>query len=53
MLVSLQRFIVVRVKGREVRIPTTDCQWCSDEGVCAVCSAKAEAARKHLAEQSS
>ncbi len=48
MAASYQRYIWVRVRGLEARIPTTFCLWCMDSGVCSVCAAKAAKARASL-----
>lgn len=42
--------IVVKAAGRVVgEIDTTHCRWCTDDGVCSACSAKADALRKTFA----
>lgn len=48
-LVSFRTFLVVRAGGREQRIETTFCSWCSEEAFCSACGAKADSARAELA----
>jgi len=49
-LVSLQRFVLVRVAGvTRHQIDTTFCQWCTDDGVCSHHAALADKARRSIA----
>lgn len=45
MLISIQRYVVVRTPNGEKRVATTLCSWCTDDAVCSACHAKAEALR--------
>lgn len=44
-LEEIRRFIIVKVNGREERVETTRCPWCTDVAVCSACSARATALR--------
>jgi hypothetical protein len=47
--IKVQRHIIVRVGGLSAKINTTTCAWCTEQGICNVCAAKAERARASLA----
>lgn len=48
-VIEVQRHIIVRVRGLSAKINTTDCAWCTDQGICSVCASKAERVRASLA----
>lgn len=46
-LVAIERFVIVRRDGREVRAPISNCFWCGpdSDALCALCHAKAQELR--------